>query len=225
MKAKLEASYEKGDSQESAAITLQISRLDAQYWAKKAKDAGVTTRETTADTTQRQTTTAQPKRSGPTVAGSRFIRANEDWWEDPEFKIERAAADAIYLDLVQNEGFDPKDAETFKEVAKKLNKKFPELKALAGGRRGPGDDDGDGDDDDVDQRDHGDGDDRDTQRRRAPAANLQDRGGQGNRNDGDRRSLTAQDRKTMTDCRLDPDNDRDVVQFLREAQALERAQA
>ncbi len=223
LKAKLEASYEKGDSQESAAITLQISRLDAQYWAKKAKDAGVTTRETT-DTTQRQTPTAQPKRSGPTVAGSRFIRANEDWWEDPEFKIERAAADAIYLDLVQNEGFDPKDAETFKEVAKKLNKKFPELKALAGGRRGPGDDD-DGDDEDLEQGGRGEGDDRDTQRRRAPAANLQDRGGQGNRNDGDRRSLTAQDRKTMTDCRLDPDNDRDVVQFLREAQALERAQA
>ncbi len=226
LKAKLEAAYETGNSKESSEITLQISRLDAQYWAKKAKDAGVATRET-ADPNAGKGGAGQPKRSGPTVAGSRFIRANDDWWEDPDFKVERAAADAIYLDLVQNEGFDPKDSETFKQVAKELNKKFPELKAQGGGRKGPGDDEGE-DDEDLEQRGEGDGEREPHRNRRAPAGNLQDRGagaGNGGRGSGNHMTLTPQDRKTMTDCRLDPDNDRDVVQFLREAQALERAQA
>jgi hypothetical protein len=225
LKAKLEAAYEKGDSKESADITLQISRLDAQFWAKKANAAGVVTRESAADTTQARTTTttAQPQRQKPTAAGARFITANEDWWEDPEFDVETQAANTIYLRLCQADGFDPKSDETFREVAKQLKKKFPDLDVRAG-RKGPGDDDDD-DDDDVDQ--NGDGNADGDGRRRAPVANIADRGGQGNaqRRDSNRRTLSEQERKTMVDCRLDPDNDRDVVQFLREAQALERAQA
>jgi len=226
LKLKLEAAYETGNSKESADITLQISRLDAQFWANKAKAAGVATRETTAEGTQARATpaAAATRSQKPTAAGSRFIMANEEWWEDPEFDVETQAANTIYLRLVKDDGFDPKSDETFREVAKQLKKKFPDLDVHAG-RRGPGDDD----DDEEDLEKGGDrgGNDGAERGRRAPAANIADRGGQGNaaRRDANRRSLTEQDRKTMTDCRLDPDNDRDVVQFLREAQALERAQA
>jgi hypothetical protein len=215
LKAKLEASYEKGDSQASADITLQISKLDAQYWAKKAQAAGVTTRETAAAPTRQEAARPAPK-TGPTVAGSRFIRANEDWWEDPDYAAENGACNAIYIKLVTQEGFDPKSDETFKEVAKQLKAKFPKLDVHAG-RRGPDDDD---DDDDDEGRREGE---RET--RRAAAANIADRGGSGDsgHRNGNRRSLTAEDIKTMRDCRLDPDNDRDVVQFLKEAVALEAA--
>ena len=203
---KLAAAYEKGDSIESAKITAEMSRLDAQFWAKKGREAGVTSRETAQPTTT--TTTAKP--SGPTAAGARFIRANEEWWDEPEFEVEKAAANTIYLKLVNQEGFDPKDDETFKEVAKQLKAKFPQLDARAG-RRDP-----DEDDDEPSAQDR-------TVRRQAPAARLEDRGDASNERRSNRRVLTAQDKQTMRDCRLDPDNDRDVVQFLREAQAMEAA--
>lgn len=219
LKAKLEAAMEKGDSKESADITLQISRLDAKFWADKARVAGVATRETAADPNAGKTT--QPaRRQSPTAAGSRFITANEDWWEDPEYEAENATVNTIYLRLVNQEGFDPKSGETFKEVAKQLKKKFPDLDVKSGvrGAAGPGDDD----DDDDDAAAAGNG-----GRRNAASQRIDDRGAadaQGARRDGNRRVLTAQDKKTMRDCRLDPDDDRDVVQFLREAVAMEDAQ-
>jgi hypothetical protein len=219
LKDKLAAAYEKGDSAASADITLQISKLDAQFWAKKATAAGVVQRETT----DKGAAAAQPAAAaragkGPTAAGSRFITANEAWWDDPDYEMEQAAANQVYLRLVQQEGFDPKDDETFKEVAKQVKAKFPKL-SIRAGRKDPEDDE---DDDDV-RKDPNAG----QSQRRAPAANIADRGdaGAGNRNRSTSRTLTAEEMKTMRDCRLDPENDRDVVQFLREAQALESAQS
>lgn len=216
LKDKLAAANEKGDSAAAADVTAQMSRLDAQFWAKKAAAAGVVQREPAAATTQ-PTQRAAPASKGPTVAGSRFIRANEDWWEDPEFEIEKAAANTIYVKLVETEGFDPKDGETFKEVAKQLKAKFPDLPVHAGGREAEADDDRGGDDDDADRRE------AKPARRQAPAQRLDDRGGDADsvRNRGTRRTLTAQEIGTMKACRLDPDNDKDVVTFLREAVALE----
>jgi hypothetical protein len=225
LKDKLAAAYEKGDSAGSADITLQISKLDAQYWAKKAQVAGVVTRETTdpAKPVAQPNPNADRTNKGPTREGSRFIAANEDWWDDPEFAIEQGASNAIYVELVNKEGFDPKDAETFKEVAKRLKAKFPNLDVRAGDGKGPGDDE---DDDDEASRNRGGGEQR---TRRAAAANIQDRGSENldrqNRRDPNRRVLTNQEKETMRACRLDPDNDRDVVQFMREAAALEAAQS
>ena len=217
LKDQLAAACEKGDSQAQADITLKISKLDSQFWAKKAAAAGVATREveTTAQAEQRRPAGKPPENKGPTVAGARFIRVNEDWWEDPDFEVERAAANTIFLRLVNQEGFEAKDDETYKEVAKQLKAKFPKLKVHA---RGPGDDDDDSDDDEATR------DDSRQVRRQAAAARIDDRGTAGNQNRGTRRTLTKEDIQTMKSCRLDPDNDKDVVQFLREAVALESAQ-
>lgn len=217
LKDKLAAANEKGDSAAAADVTAQMSRLDAQFWAKKAAAAGVVQREPAATT--QPTARAAPASKGPTVAGSRFIRANEDWWEDPDFDVEKAAANTIYVRLVETEGFDPKDDETFKEVAKQLKAKFPDLGVHAG-RRDPEDDD-DADDDADGRRE------AKPARRQAPAQRLDDRGGDADaaRNRGTRRTLTKEEIVTMKACRLDPDNDKDVVTFLREAVALESAQS
>lgn len=226
LKAKLEAAYEKGDSQASAAITLEISQLDAKYWAKKAAAAGVTTRESAADDKGKGAAAAaapnQRQGKGPTAAGSRFITANEEWWDDPAFEAEQSVANTVYLRLVEKEGFDPKSDETFKEVAKQLKAKFPKLDVHAGREdKGPGDDD---DDDEEATRAAGGGEGQGRQRR-AASARMDDRGPANNRNTGSQRTLTKEEIATMQACRLDPNNDRDVVQFLREAASLEAAQA
>lgn len=222
LKAKLEAAYEKGDSAASAAITLEISQLDAKFWAKKAQAAGVVTRET-ADKDKGKTqaagqTNAQQRQGkGPTAAGSRFITANEEWWDDPAFEMEQSAANTIYLRLVEKEGFDPKSDETFKEIAKQVKVKFPKLDIRAGrDDPGPGDDDDDDDEEARQQQTQDQG-----RHRRAAAANVQDRGPANNSNRGGQRVLTKEEMATMQACRLDPNNDRDVVQFLREAASME----
>ena len=209
----LAAAYERGDSVETAKITRQMSELDGKYWAKKAQSAGVTTRESTTT----QPPAAGNQNRGPTVAGSRFIKANADWWEDPDFNVETAAANAIYIDLVNNQGFDPKDDETFKEVGKQLKAKFPSL-AVKAGRRGADPDDDETDDEEEEGRPE-----RQETRRNAASGRFEDRGAGDGRSRGGPRILTALEIKTMRDCRLDPDNDRDVAQFVREAQALEEA--
>jgi hypothetical protein len=218
LKDKLAAAYEKGDSQASADITLQISKLDAQFWAKKAQAAGVATRESAAtDTAQRpnqEQTRLSPAQQGrqdkgPTNAGARFIKANDDWWDDPEFEVEKAAANTIFLRLVNQEGFDAKDDETYKEVAKQLKAKFPKLEASSG-RRGP-DEDEEGEESHTETR----------QVRRAAAARIDDRGESGSRNRGTPRALTKQEIQTMKDCRLDPDNDEHVVRFVNEILSME----
>lgn len=225
LRAKLEASYEKGDSKESAELTLQISKLDAQFWAKKAHAAGVTTRETAATTERaaggQQQQKPAPANKGPTRAGARFISANDDWWDDPDFAVEQSATNTIYLGLLE-EGFDAKSEETYKEVARRLKAKFPKLPVQAG-RRDPDEED------DADDEDAHDGDrpGETRPRRGAPAARLEDRGGGSSRprERSTSRTLTPEEIATMKACRLDPDNDRDVVQFLREAVALEASQA
>lgn len=121
--------------------------------------------------------------------------------------------------------------ETFREVAKRMKAKFPRLAVVDGKRRSVDPGDGEDDDDlDLDARGgDGGGDDdldrdQDQHRRRAPAANLQDRGNNGNRrNSGNRRTLTQQEIGTMKKVGMNPDNDKDVVQFLREAVAMEQS--
>lgn len=217
LKEKLAAAYEKGDSQASADLTLQISKLDAQFWAKKAAAAGVTTRESTTEAAKATPAKAAPAVTRPTIAGTRFINANEAWWEDPEYSVEQGAANTIFMELRDQEGFDPKDAEMYKEVARRLKAKFPTLPVKAGAK-GPEDEEEDEDEAAAHPT---------KARRPAPAQRLEDRGAAGaaNRGNANRRTLTQEEIATMRACRLDPDNDRDVVQFLKEAVSLEAAQS
>jgi hypothetical protein len=214
LEEQLAAANEKGDSVAAARITAEMIKADGAYHAKLS---GSRQRADTAapGTAQGQTPQARkPAATGPTPAGSRFILANEDWWEDPDFEIEKQAASALYIKLVNEEGFDNNSDETFKEVARRLKDKFKDLPVVAGRRRGGDEEEPDAE---VEEgRDRGEG------RRRAPTGNMQDRGSaQGQRNNGSRRILTEQERKTMISVNLNPDNDRDLVQFLREASAME----
>lgn len=219
---KLAAANEKGDSTEAARLTSEMIRADGAYHAKLS---GTKQR---ADTSGAGTGTQQQqqrpaKGTGPTPAGSRFILANEDWWEDPDYAIEKQAASTIYLELMNNEGYEANSDETFAEVGRRLKAKFRDLPVVTGKRRAAADEDLDqgldeGLDDDPDATAH----ERAPQRRRAPAGNIQDRGdASGRRNSGSRRTLTAEEIGTMRKVGMNPDSDRDVVQFMREVNAME----
>jgi hypothetical protein len=227
LEEQLAAANEKGDSQAAARITAEMIRTDGAYHARLS---GTKQRADTGGGAQQQQPARQEQRpapQGPTGAGARFINAN-DWWDDPEFTAEKAAAGAIFLQLRDEEGYDANSDATFREVAERLKEKFPKMAKMiqtAGKRRaadpdaGPGDDDGD-EEEDLQRGE------RQESRRRAPAGNMQDRGANsGHRNNGNRRTLTSEEIKTMRAVNLNPDNDRDVVQFLREAVALDAAGA
>ena len=226
--AQLEAAIEKGDSKEQAKITVAMQRADGEYWAAKAKVAGATTREETRTDTRTERAPIEEGRkvAGPTAAGSRFILANEDWWEDPEFSIEKAAAGTIYAELIQpvdkggQYGMDANSDATFRAVAKRLKAKFPDLEVI-GGKPKPGDDDDDDDDDEADGTDEVA---RRRETRRAAAGSYQDRG-EANARRPNTRTLTAADKATMRAMQLDPNNDKHVVQWVREQQAEAEAGA
>lgn len=211
----LAAANEKGDSAAAARITVEMVKADGAYHAKLA---GTKQRaDTTGAAAAKTLPAAAEKPRGPTPAGARFILANEDWWEDPDYAIEKGAAGQIYIALMNDEGYEANSDDTFEEVARRLKVKFPKLGVVAGkGRRGPEDEPED-DDEDARQRE-----DRGQHRRRAPAGAIQDRGeASSRRQSGNRRSLSAQEIDTMRKVGLSPDNDRDVVQFMREANAME----
>lgn len=224
---------EKGDSAAAASITAKMIRADGEYHAKLSgtqvrRDAGGA--DPNAGGTQQQD--PKQRRAGPTPAGSRFILANEDWWEDPDFAIEKAYSSEIFLKLLNEEGFDSNSDETFKEVARRMKDKFPKLDIrVAGGKaldEGGGDDNGgsgpgDGDDDDDEEARQQER--QPQQRQRAPAGRFADRGAGQGRNDGSRRTLTTAEMSTMRKVGLNPDSDKDVLSFLREAVAMENARA
>lgn len=248
LERQLTEANEKGDSAGIARITTAMIKADGEYHAKASGTQArrdVTGVDPNKGGQQRQQQ-QQPVAKGPTAAGSRFILANEDWWEDPEFAMEKAAASTIFLDLVKNEGFSDNDDETFKEVAKRLKAKFTNLPVVGVRKRGSrnqerdegGDtegDDGPGDgDDDEDGDDEGRDRDRDRERDRggngnegrgrAPAMRVTDRGaGNGRVSQGNRRTLTSEEIATMRKVGLNPESDKDVMSFMKEAVAMENA--
>ena len=209
LEAQLAAAHERGDSTEAAKITAKMTRAEAEYHAKLTgtavrADAGQTP----------AAAAASPAATGPTPAGSRFILANEEWWEDPDHQIEKDAASSIYLNLIRQEGFSADDDETFREVASRLKDKFPKLDVKAGRSRRQADDrdPGDEDDEEVVTREP----------RRAAAARFADRGPANARAASrNTRTLTADEVKTMRAVGMDPMKDDHVLRFLREAQAME----
>lgn len=217
LQAKLEEAIEKGDSKEQAKITVEMTRLDNAYWAKKATQAGVVQRETRTDTKEQRQQQQQPRPGTPTAAGSRFILANEDWWEDPDYEIEKAAAGTIYGKLTKDDGYDANSDDTFKEVGKRLKAKFPNLEVAGVKPKPKPDEDEDEDEDLTDQAT------RTT--RRAATGSMPDRGEANNRNRSQRRTLTQAEIQTMRSVDMDPNNNAHVLRFLREAQAYDAQEA
>lgn len=208
LQEKLAAAIEKGDSGEQARLQVAITRAENTYWAKKQHLATGTKPVQRDDQRQQQQQRDQPTRQGPTAAGARFITANEDWWEDDEFKLERNYANQIFADLTKNEGYDANDDDTFREIARRVKTKFPSLDVKPG-RAEAGDDAGDGEGKTGTKPIVKNG-----------ALNAQDRGGQQPRGRG-RITLTQADIATMRTTRLDPMNNTHVMQYMREKQAME----
>ena len=215
LKAKLEAAIEAGNSAQQAQITADMQRKEGEYWAKKAAAAGVAQREQRTDPDRQQQQQRQPKPGQPTAAGSRFILANEAWWEDPDYAIEKQAAGLIFAQLRDEEDYDANSDETFREVAKRLKAKFPQLEVVSNGKKPKPEDD-----DDDEELGGGEG----AETRRAPSGALQDRGA-GGANNGGRMTLSNADIATMRQSDLDPNNNKHVLQFMREKQAYESAEA
>jgi len=116
LRTKLEAAIEAGNSAQQAQLTADMQRLEAKYWASKAAAAGVVQREQRTEQERQQQQRPAPKAGQPTAAGSRFILANEVWWEDPDYAIEKQAAGLIFAQLRDEEDYDANSDDTFKAI-------------------------------------------------------------------------------------------------------------
>ena len=217
LRTKLEAAIEAGNSAQQAQLTADMQRLEAKYWASKAAAAGVVQREQRTEQERQQQQRPAPKAGQPTAAGSRFILANEVWWEDPDYAIEKQAAGLIFAQLRDEEDYDANSDDTFKEVARRLKKKFPELEVVTSKGKKPKPEDDDDDDDEL-----GGG---EREARRAPTGAVQDRGEDAANNRASSMTLTNADISTMRKSDLDPNNNKHVLQYMREKQAYESAEA
>lgn len=224
--AKLEAAIERGDSASQARITTEMMRADGAYHAKLSGTQQ--RRDTAGEASPAPTKVPGTTQQGPTAAGSRFILANEDWWEDPEFEVEKALASTLYVKLVQEDGYDANSDATFREVTRLMRSRFPDL-PLQSVKRGKAADR----DDELDPNDPEDdagndagtrGDDRRTSTvrpHRAAAQNFSDRGDAG-RGNANKQTLGKVEIATMLASGMDPKNNAHVVAFLQENVAYDQ---
>lgn len=229
LQEKLEAALEAGKSGDVAKLQREIARKEAAFWNAKQAAAmgGDDNRRQQQQRPAPQEDQGRPQVRKPSPAGLAFTDAN-DWWDDPDFAVERAAANVIFAKLVDEEGADPEDPATYGRVAKRLSKKFAELDIVVPGerrsRRDNDDDDDDGDDDDDDAGT------RDGARRRAAEAPVHNQ----RQRDPDYRParrgeqhLSERDLATMRTIGLNPDNNDHLLEFARgkrEAEEQERSQ-
>jgi hypothetical protein len=214
LQEQLVAAKEKGDSREEARLTLLITNKSNAFWHAKTMaqmgggDGGQR------DHREEETAAEQPKKGQPTRAGRKFIDAN-DWWDDPEFAAERAAANAIHQQLL-DEGSDPEDEEHYAEIADKLTKKFRKLDVtIPGQRQARGRvEEEEEEEEEVETR------------RTSPTVGSRDRGNPSpNRrvSRNGRVRLSAADVANMKAYGMNPDNDKHVLAYAREAQLTDEA--
>lgn len=222
LNTELEAAYEKGDTKLQASITTKIAQAQGEFEAKKRAallgQAAPTDRE-------REPERGAPdnRGNGPTKEGQRWMRANDEWWEDPDFSIERAAAVVIDNELM-DDGSDPNDPEHYHELAERLVKKFPHMKDEIAMPRSARDRRGSRDEDDDEDEDEERG-----SRRRPPVPAFNDRGADrgGERQPAARRgrsiTLSREQRENMITFGLDPDNDDHVKEYAKSAEETARS--
>lgn len=130
LEAQLADAMEKGESTKAARLQSQISEEHARYMAAQtAKQMGEAYDR---DQEQRRSKDTgderEPRRAtGPTRLGRRFIGANADWWDDPDYRIERMAAVEIDKELLADDELDPNEPEYYEELQARLEEKFPDL--------------------------------------------------------------------------------------------------
>lgn len=221
----LEAAQEAGESKKVAQLTAEISRKEGQHWAKKeaavrGEPAVVEPRKVVASAAKNK---AIPDK-GNTQTANRWLRQNEDWLQDDDYAVEQQAA-LLYDAALTDEGYDPSTDEYFEELNARLLKKFPKLEVIGAKakKKAKATEDDEGRRSNAGRDDDDDGDDERPEPRRIPAvSSFEDRGtpARGQRN-GRRTSLTAEQRQTMLAVNMDPENNRHVLTFLREAGQVE----
>lgn len=227
---RLEAALEAGKSADAAKIQREMAAKEGKFWADKQAAAmgGTDGRRPEQRERREQEDTSQQQQQvrKPSAAGIAFTEAN-DWWDDPDFRVERVAANTIFGQLVEEEGADPNDPGTYERVAKRLKKKFAELDIVTPGRKRAKDDDDDEDDEDEDD-DADDGSKRGAKRRASEAAvstvRNRDPDYRGARRRGEQH-LSERDFTTMRTIGLNPDNPDHLLDFAkgkREAEEAER---
>lgn len=211
----LAAAKDKGDSKEEARLSTLITKKINAFWhAKTVAMIGNTAGSERQEAEEVEARPA-PKKGEPTRAGRKFIDSN-DWWDDPEFAAERAAANAIHAQLIED-GSDPEEPEHYEEIAEKLTKKFRRLDVtIPGQRKTRGRD-----------RDEEEGEEEEPENRRsAPTVGARDRGNPSQTRRVSRNGrvrLSPEDVQNMKNYGMNPDNDKHVLAYAREAQLTDEA--
>jgi hypothetical protein len=225
----LAAAYESGDTKKQAEITTKIAQLQGAF--ESAKRAALMGRERSDDRgTDDPNAARRPadnREGGPTREARKWMRSNREWWDDPEFAVEKQAA-IIFDNELMDDGSDPNDPEHYDEMSEMLVKKFPHMKEflMAPGerRRARDDDDDDFDDeedaDDLDTRASR-GNQRGRRERRPPVPAFNgrsaERGNQPARR-GRTVTLSREQRANMITFGLDPNNDDHVREYAKSAE-------
>lgn len=214
--AELEAAYadamEKGESVKCAQLQRRMATEASRYAsAQTAKQMGEAYERDQATRRSKQTgDDAESRVAGPTRLGKRFMNANADWWDDPDFTIEQLAAKKIDSDLIAD-GYDPNTEEHYEELQARLQEKFPDLEvSLPSERRSRREAE---DEDEIEDRPRG----RQVQRpARGPISATGNRGtGQPARRNGHIR-LNSTDLDNMRRFGMDPNNDKHVTAYAEE---------
>lgn len=234
LQEQLAAATEKGDSAEQARLTVAINKEFNTFAVKQARAAGVTSRaDANGGGAGTSASTAQPtgRVSGPTAAGSRFILANEEWWDDPDYELEQLFANQLFVKLtgdpargIPGEGYGKNDDATFAEIARRVRAKFPTLDIHAGREDAEADAE-----DGADEEDESEGSERQAGQRRQPTRGTEMRRSRAGATGFDDRGvvgarkglaiITPKDQATMRAMGLSPDKNEHVLQFLHEKQA------
>lgn len=222
LEAEYQAALEEGDSAKAAKKQREMSRVEAEYWAKKtnaavqgSSEAGGAGKDKGATPTDKR---GEPGtgRYAPTKQGLDWANANNHWWNsksDEDGEAATAYANTLFRRLI-DEGEDKNSPAFYEAIGEKVAKRFPELHVQVRlGKRRPADDD-EGDEAGSDR-----GFDPD-RRGRAPVVN----GGDSTGNPAPRhgpgvRTLNNADQKTMRAMGLDPANNKHVMTFLREKES------
>lgn len=212
------AALEAGDSVKSGQLMMEINRTHTAFEASKL--ALIMQRQQAPQPRQTKVIDHTEGRA-ITAAGKRWVTANEEWFDDVDFRPETLETKAIDQDLIA-EGSDPNTPEHYAELQTRLREKFPKLDVVdpfSNKRREkrarqaePDEEDDVVDDRQVSEDDDGEVDvPRRHQARRPVVPNFQDRGRNFGRNqNSSRRTITTSEAAEMRKFKLDPTKDADV---------------
>jgi hypothetical protein len=143
LQKQMEDAQEKGDSREAARLARLMSKKEGEF--QSAKIAKMLGKPAAQPAARPAPAARKAPEGGPTPEARKWIRANDDWYGDPEFRAETREAQAIDDDLLA-EGSDPNSPEHYTELRERLREKFPDLEVLSPSKRRArrGDDEGEG---------------------------------------------------------------------------------